>query len=374
MDRKVFEMRILVDGMPRTKGGIGSLILNIAEYARNYCKNDDLTFDFIIAGRSGYLPFLEENGYRYYMAPPVSEVKKYQQFLRSLFAGSKYDFLWFNNTSKVNLMLPTYAKKQGVKLITHPHGVDMEEKGMKRIVFKALDRLNEGKMFSLIDVPFACSEEAADVYYRGSASLREKTVIIRNGINTDAFSFDPVRRKKVRDELGVKDGEILLGAVGRLTAVKNYPFLIELLRRLDEKYKMIILGEGEDKTLLEELIRENGLSDRCFLLGSKENVRDYLSAMDVFLMPSLNEGMPYSIIEAQCAGLPCVVSDTLSPNMKITDLVAFVSLDDPQAWITSIVEGSRSADRKQYKEKVIASGYGIEQTYSAFKRAIGVED
>ena len=74
------------------------------------------------------------------------------------------------------------------------------------------------------------------------------------------------------------------------------------------------------------------------------------------------------------AGLPCVVSDTLSPNMKITDLVTFVSLDDPQAWITSIVEGSRSADRKQYKEKVIASGYGIEQTYSAFKRAIGVED
>ena len=91
-------------------------------------------------------------------------------------------------------------------------------------------------------------------------------------------------------------------------------------------------------------------------------------------MPSFNEGMPYSIIEAQCAGLPCVVSDPLSPEMKITDLVRFVSIDDPQLWIASIAEANGGFAREQYKEKVLASGYGIEQSYSAFKRAIGVED
>ena len=370
-------MKILVDGMPRTRGGIGSLILNMAEYSKTHLSSDILTFEFIIAGKSGYLPLLDQKGYRYYLAPPVRSILKYRRFLQDLFENNKYDYLWFNNTSKVNLLLPTYAKKKGVKLITHPHGVDIEEKGIKRAVFLTLNRLNRGSMFSLVDHPFACSEEAADVYYAGSPALRERAVIIRNGIDTDAFSFDLTTRKRVRGELGVQDDEVLLGAVGRLTRVKNYPFIIHLLKQMDPRFKLILLGDGEDRAFLEELIETEGLMSRCFLLGARENVRDYLFAMDIFLMPSFNEGMPYSIIEAQCSGLPCVVSDTLSAEMKITELVRFVSIEDSLEWKNAVSEAaalSAEVIRNQYREKVQAAGYGIERTFSLFTRAIGVEE
>ncbi len=369
-------MKILVDGMPRTKGGIGSLILNIAECAETHFPNDGLTFEFIIAGKSGYLPLLDQKGYRYHIAPPVHDVRRYCAFLRQLFGNNDYDFLWFNNTSKVNLILPAYAKRKGTKVISHPHGVDIEEKGLKRAVFLMLNRLNRKRMFSLIDYPFACSEEAADVYYRGSVSLRQQVVVIRNGIDTDRFSFDQTTRGRVRAELAVQEDEILLGAVGRLTAVKNYPFIIRLMKHMDQRYKLIILGNGEDRAFLNELIREEGLAARCSLLGARENVQDYLFAMDLFLMPSFHEGLPYSIIEAQCTGLPCVVSDMLSREMRITDLVRYVPINDSLRWSTAILDlsdRSSTGVRSRYREQVIDAGYGIEHSFSLFRRAIGVE-
>ena len=355
-------MRILVDGMPRSVGGIGSLIMNIAEVAKN--RNDDVRFDFIISDHSAYIPILEEKGYSYYVVPRISERKKYKECITEIFQNQKYDYLWFNNTSKVNLMLPEIAKKVGkTKIMTHSHGVDFEEKGIKRIVFKILDSLHEKRMYSLIDVPLACSEEAADVYYKHDKKLREKTKVIRNGVFTSKYEFSALNRKKIREELGLKDNEILLGAVGRLTKVKNYSFLIDLMKELPDSYKLIIIGEGEDHEALQKQIENLGLPESCFLLGKKSNVNEYLSAMDYFLMPSLNEGMPFSIVEAQTNGLRCVVSDTLSKEVAITDLVSFASLDDSHAWIDCLMSDGKDINRSSYTERIKAAGYSIEDSY-----------
>lgn len=355
-------MRILVDGMPRSIGGIGSLIMNIAEVAKN--RNDDVRFDFIISDHSAYIPILEEKGYSYYIVPRISEAKKYKRCITEIFRNQQYDYLWFNNTSKVNIMLPEIAKKVGkTKIITHSHGVDIEEKGIKRIVFKILDSLHEKRMYSLIDVPFACSEEAADVYYKHDKKLREKTKVIRNGVFTSKYEFSAVNRKKIREELGLKDNEILLGAVGRLTKVKNYSFLIDLMKELPDSYKLIIIGEGEDHEALQKQIENLGLPGSCFLLGKKDNVNEYLSAMDFFLMPSLNEGMPFSIVEAQTNGLRCVVSDTLSKEVAITDLVSFASLEDSHEWVQCLKANIEEINRSAYTERIKAAGYSIEDSY-----------
>lgn len=362
-------MKILVDGMPRIVGGIGSLILNIAEISKE--RKDAVEFVFLISAHSAYIPMLEKNGYRYFIVPRVKAVKQYKKFLRNIFTDNYFDYLWFNNTSKVNIILPEVAKKVGgAKIITHPHGVDCEEKGIKKILFKVLDRINENKMYSLVDIPFACSEQVADVYYRNKAELRKKTTIIKNGILVSKFQYSEKSRENIRADLKCEDSDVLLGAVGRLTHVKNYPFIINMLKGMNFKYKLIIVGEGEDQSQLTKLIEEEGLENRCFLLGKKSNVNEYLCAMDYFLLPSFNEGMPYSIIEAQASGIKCIVSDTLSKELGVTDLVEFVSIKDNRAWRMVIENKLPNPDRYKYTDAIKKLGYDVEDTYDLFRKNV----
>lgn len=363
-------MRILVDGMPRTLGGIGSLIMNIAEYSKTCGDASDYIFEFIVTKGSLYTPMLNKKGYRYYIAPPVHDVKKYSDFITSLFKNNHFDYLWFNNTSKVNIMLPLCAKKHGTKIISHPHGVDIEEKGVKRIAFKIIDYINQEKFYSLIDIPFSCSENAADIYYKGNRELRSRALIIKNSIYTSTFSYSENARSRIRRELNISTEDILLGAVGRLTAVKNYLFLVNVLAGLDKKYKLIIIGEGEERDQLKSQIKEKQLEDRCFLLGMKTNIYDYYSAMDMFLLPSLNEGMPFSIIEAQSEGLPCIISDTLSDELQITDLVSPVSIDSVVKWTKKIECTELTDNRCDYSTVMVNRGYSIEKTYENFTQII----
>ena len=363
-------MKILVDGMPRTVGGIGSLIMNMAELARD--RKDDVSFDFIISDHSAYIPVLEAKGYTYFIVPSIGDVKKYRRCVTDLFTEHKYDYLWFNNTSKVNILLPRLAKRiGGAKLITHTHGIDFEEKGIKRAAFIVLNTLHEKEMFSLIDVPLACSEQAADVYYRHDTGLRNRTKVIRNGVFTSRFLFSPKSRERIRAGLGLAHDDILLGAVGRLTKVKNYSFLIDLMNDLPDRYTLILLGEGEEHATLQDQIARSRASGRIHLLGKKDAVTEYYSAMDFFLMPSFNEGMPFSIIEAQTNGLRCVVSDTLTREMAITDLVQFAPLGDRAAWIDLLKESeAKAADRRAYMERIREAGYSIEDTYDLFTRSL----
>ena len=363
-------MRILVDGMPRTVGGIGSLIMNMAEVARN--RKDDVSFDFIISDHSAYVPVLEEKGYTYFIVPSIRDVKEYKRCITSLFKEYKYDYLWFINTSKVTIILPRLAKQiGGAKLIAHTHGIDFEEKGIKRAAFVALDALHEKEMFSLVDVPLACSEQAADVYFKHDKRLRNKAVVIRNGVFTSRFLFSSENRDRIRAELGLSNDDVLLGAVGRLTKVKNYSFLIDLMNDLPDRYALILLGEGEEHAALQDQIAGSRASGRIHLLGKKDAVNEYYSAMDYFLMPSFNEGMPFSIIEAQANGLPCIVSDTLTREMAITDLVRFAPLGDKAAWIDLLKEHeTKDVDRAAYVERVREAGYSIEDTYDLFTRSL----
>ena len=329
-------MKVLVDGIPYSKGGIGTLILNMYDCAETKTGMNKIDFEFIVPKESSYISVLKQRGAKYYIAPPVHNIKSYRAFLSDLFENNRFDYLWFNNTCKVNKTLPKYAKSHGTKVISHPHGVDIEEKGIKRLVFKVLDKVNEKVFYSLVDVPFSCSEEAADRFYVGSKELRSKTTIIKNGIFTSRFSFSFSKRTAIRKELGISDSDFLLGLVGRLTPVKNYPFAIDLLANLGDNYKMIILGDGEDREVLRQYINDKKEQDRCFLLGNKEDIPDYLSAMDCFLMPSFYEGFPFSVVEAQCEGLPCFITNTLSKELKLTDLVSFLPLEKPIEWIESI--------------------------------------
>lgn len=364
-------MKILVAGLSKEKGGIGSLLLNVAKCNKDSNGNKIIDFEFLVPEDSVYYPILESEGYICYTCPRIRQVLKYSSFLKKVFQKEHYDFVWIHNTSKVDILLPIIARnKAGARVIQHAHGTDMEASGVTRALFSLLEKLYGKKYENLIDVPLACSASAADYFYKTS-DKRKMCTVFTNGIFTDIYSFDLEKRNLLRQRLNIGDDRIVLGTVGRLTAVKNNQYITKLMDFLPEKYICIMLGEGEDRTMLEQVIKEHGLNKRIFLLGNRDNVNEYLSAMDILLMPSLNEGMPFSLIEAQASGLECIVSDGVSEEANITGNVHFVNLDKVDNWVSAIIKVvPKTKSRKDMNRVISENGYDINSSYLSFLKLL----
>lgn len=367
-------MRILVTGLGESIGGIGTLLLNIVKCNNMQNNSDKIQFEFLLPKNSEYKEVFKREGCRCYECPRLFHVIKYYTALKALFCEEQFDYVWINNTSKVDIILPLVAKKKGkARIVQHSHGVSCEEHGIKKIVFSWLEHIFTKKYESLIDIPFACSEASADYFYH-SKTLRQNCTILGNGIFTERFRFNPANRIRIRHELNMEKDDILVGAVGRLTKVKNYPFLVKLIAALPSDYKGIIIGDGEDRLMLNELIQQYNIDDRFMLVGQKDNVEDYLSAMDIFAMPSFNEGMPFSIIEAQCSGLSCIASVGISAECDLTGNVAFLDIDRQDEWIKFCLNYiSGKIDRNSSCKKIEEKGFNIEETYRLFARRIEVK-
>ena len=364
--------RILVNGLPIHMGGIGSLIANLVTYNKQTGNSDEWVFEFLVHYRSAYQTWLKQEGYPYYRIPPVKRLCRYLATLWRLFRKRHYDYIWINNTSKVDILLPWIAKNIGkAKIIQHAHGTDNEAKGIKRMVFGLCEFLWGKAYENLIDIPLACSNLSADYFYK-TPSLREKCVVLHNGIYVERFKFNERIRIETRQTLGMPaDGGILLGAVGRLSKVKNYSFLMDLMHLLPQSHHCIIVGDGEDKDLLEKQIDTLNLHDRVKLLGKRDDIPDLLCAMDIFVMPSLNEGLPFSLIEAQAAGLKCVVSTGVSEEADLLGNVHFIDLSRMTEWRENCLEKSKdSVDRLQCNDMVKQAGYSIETSYDNFIRLL----
>lgn len=366
-------MKILVSGLPHSMGGIGTLVYNMATY-NAIAGQGRITFEFLLPADSKYLPILEKDGYTCYKVPPLSHVFAYRARLKEIFTQNPYDYIWINNTGKVDIFCPLLAKKySGAKVIQHSHGTDMEEHGAKRTLFRLLEKLYGKRYEQLIDIPVACSQASADYFYHDK-TLHETCMILPNGIFADRYRFDESRRSAIRERLGLAPETILLGAVGRLTAVKNYSFLVELTAQLPEHFVCVLLGDGVERASLTRQIEELHLTDRVLLVGRQSQVADYLFAMDLFLMPSFNEGMPFSIIEAQAAGLPCLASKGISQETDLTGRVQFLGLESADEWLRACLAFDPmqhdAAARLQGYDLVKQRGFSIEDSYERFVNAV----
>ncbi len=202
----------------------------------------------------------------------------------------------------------------------------------------------------------ACGD-AAGIRLFGEKAYKKRGIRILNGIDVNAYTFNQETRQKVRKELNVEKA-FVIGHVGHLAEVKNQSFILRLLPvilQYKPNAKLLMLGEGEDRQMLEQIIHNLKLTAKVIMKGNVRNVEDYLCAMDVFVLPSIYEGMPLSVLEAQANGLPCILSTEVPKDVQLTELVQYVSLDKPQFWIDSIC----SAERKEcryFAEELIAKG------------------
>ncbi len=251
------------------------------------------------------------------------------------------------------------AKLAGVPVrIYHSHSAEVSGKSaVKRFVYAYCRK----KITKWATHYFACSRAAGNWIFEEKLIRSGQVRVICNGIDVDRFRYCPEARESVRKELGMEDAYVLIHT-GRFLEQKNHAFIIDVFRALLQKHtgcKLLLVGTGELLAQMQQKVRSYGIEKNVFFLGVRSDVERLLSAADCYIMPSLYEGLPVAAVEAQCSGLPCVLSDNITDEVALTDSVSFLSLQDPvDTWCDKILSYSAFV-RKDRTEDITKMGYNV---------------
>jgi glycosyltransferase involved in cell wall biosynthesis len=252
------------------------------------------------------------------------------------------------------------AKKAGVACrIVHSRNGRRTEKDFISIIKSLVERY--AWIFSTHR--FAVSETAAISAFGKNALLKGKVQILPNAIDIRKYLFNQVAREKVRKDLDLSN-KLVVGHIGRFSVQKNHEFLLKVFSEivlLEPNSVLILVGKGD----LEESIKNQcsglGIEDKVRFLGVRSDVPDLLQAMDVIVFPSFYEGLPGVILEAQAAGLPCIISDKITKEARITDLVEYLPLTiSAKEWAEVVLEKEKSTERRVTLDEFIEAGFDIE--------------
>ncbi len=252
-----------------------------------------------------------------------AESKQMEAFLKE----HPYDVVHIHATTPMRCKYLKAAKAAGVPTrIYHSHSGFVSGKSkLKMMIYK----MRQKEITKYASDFFACSVVAAGWMYEKSLISGNRVRIVHNGIDTKAYCFDEAVRFRMREKLGINEEKVLIH-VGRFTEQKNQLFLLEIFQKLhstDDNTKLILLGDGPMKDEILAKIREYHLEESVLVPGVTNRVQDYLFAADCFVMPSLYEGLPVTAVEAQCAGLPCVLSEEITKETAFSDQTQFVKLE-----------------------------------------------
>ena len=247
------------------------------------------------------------------------------------------------------------AKKFERITISHSHSLKPEGKSLKEKYKISLCR----KIEDVADYCFACGKEAGKWLFP-----HKDFTVLKNGIDLQKFQFDSNLRGKMRRKLGMQKKDFVLGTVGSMKKVKNPFFIVEIFKAIHDREpdtRFIWVGDGGLRNEILSLIEKYHLQDSMILTGVRSDVSDILQAMDVFLLPSLSEGLGMCLIEAQSEGLPCFCSEFVPKEVDITGLCRFLSINSVEIWENEILK-MKNFKRKDTLVKIKEAGYDVRDT------------
>jgi glycosyltransferase involved in cell wall biosynthesis len=253
------------------------------------------------------------------------------------------------------------AHKAGVPVrISHSHNTQSEGGLAARTYKWYAGRFINPNATKLI----ACSDDAAKWLFKRKAKSAQ---IVKNGIEYERFTFSGEKRKQIREELHLETGNEVIGHVGRFNRQKNHSFLIDVFAELanaNDRAVLLLVGDGPLRSEIEQKVRKLNLESKVFFLGIRSDIDRILQGMDLFVFPSFHEGLPVSLIEAQVAELPCLISDRVSREVDLgVHLVHYAPLGDPVLWAEQITRISkRGRSWVNINQAVAAKGYNIRET------------
>ncbi len=366
-------MRILVWEIKDPVGGVENVVMN---YVRRF-DHEKVIVDCLVKGRSfAYASELADYGGQvFYMPPHLPRANAYRKRLREIFENGRYDAVWCNFSGLTNLDVLICAKEYGVPVrAAHSHAASLTWGGrLARFIVPVLHHLNKLRIHKYATDYLACSRDAGAFMF--PAKCQKSVKLMKNAIEVERFRFDGSKREAVRREYNCTD--LVVGHVARMCREKNQLFLLDVMAaivRLRPGAKLLFLGDGELREDITAHCRELGLDENVLFLGNRSDVYNYLSAMDVFLLPSLTEGLPLSVIEAQSCGIPCVMSDAVPREADVTGAVRFVPLKaGPAAWAEAAIAQSE-VKIPEPAAAVGAAGYDINEAVQSLMKLLQHEE
>lgn len=333
----------------------------VEEMLYNYCSNMDMTkFDMHIlyqhkAEKKNYEQF-KKLGFKlkeipYKVKHPIKNFTLTYNYLKK----NKFDIVHCHMTL-MNFIPLICARILGIRIrICHSHNYDGRK---KNYIIKFCELILKKLCICCSTDLFACGEKAGEYLYG-----KNKYEIIPNAINLEKFEFDKNMREEIRKKHNINNNVTVLGNIGRLTEQKNQKFLLEIMKQLKKEsrneYKLIIIGDGKLRSDLEKLAREYEISANIIFTGIISNVQDYYNSFDIFLLPSIWEGLPVTSIEAQANGLKCLFSNNLDNSLIIDSLKTKVLQLNINDWIDEIKRIDGKYKRKINLEKFNEKKYNI---------------
>lgn len=358
--KKKDKKKILIIGLTERMGGVETFIYNTTRFS----DKSKYEYDYLVHG-ADYCVFEKEINEFYSDEKHIYFIRKYKQnplgcikdllhFFRT--NGKKYTYVHLQTgaTSEILYIFP-FCMFNKFKIISHSHNGNGYSPIINKLFQPIINWVSHKKL--------SCSEMAS-IWLFGNKHANE-AVIINNGIDTEKFMYDVEKRNIIRKQYGIND-EFIIGHIGRFSEQKNHEFILKILKeilKVNPNSKLILVGTGEKEEFIKDLCFKMKIEKHVIFAGSHLDVESYYSAFDVFLMPSLYEGLPIVGIEAQSEGLPCFFSKNISDKICITDRANMLSLSNtPAEWATMITNIGCTSEREKYSKIVKENGYDIRGT------------
>ncbi|MBC8080478.1 MAG: glycosyltransferase family 1 protein, partial [Gorillibacterium sp.] len=352
-------LRVLHIVVNMNRGGAETLLMNLY-------RNTDrriVQFDFLTCKEGVFDDEIRELGGRIHRIPYVSEAghSGYVKALQAFYATHPEYKVVHSHLDKMSGLPLSVAHKFEIPVrIAHSHNTQSEGGTLARL-YKWIvgTRITPHATHML-----ACSQAAAKWLF---TSKSEQAVILPNGIDVEQFTYRADIRREVRSELGLPEGTFVIGHVGRFAQQKNHGFLLELFSRFHDQVAdsvLVLVGVGPLQEEMQKRVEASGLADHVRFLGARSDVARLLQGMDTFVFPSLHEGLGIVIIEAQAAGLPCLISDSIPQEADLGfGFVEALPLTTSAKWMEKLIllvteDRSRIVSAGDIADK----GYDIKQT------------
>lgn len=340
-------------------GGVRNTISGVQSFIKNHIKTDDEEIEYMVGESNGesHFPFnkyLDEKRIKRIVFPSlkIANMIRYARECREFYENNSIDILHVHNPITA-FIHNYYAKKNGVKVrIYHNHSSQFSDTVLKSIrnrflVFLALKnathRISCGKL--------------AGIKIFGNKDFQ----IVPNAIDINKYKFSLEYRKEIRDEFHLGEHQKVVGMIGILNRFKNQNYLIELAKKLPD-VTFLLVGEGPDRVLLEEKIKE---LDNVIITGKREDAYKFYSAFDIFAFPSLYEGFPMVLIEAQCSGVNIIMNETIDSATQVVNNICTALPLDKNKWIDYVKKVQIIDKDRDFDGRLIA--FDINQNINVLK-------
>ena len=340
-------------------GGVEAVVMN---YYRHIDRTK-IQFDFICDNDSTNIPYdeIKSLGGKVILIPPYQKVFQYQKQLKKVLREGNYQIV-HSHINALSVFSLKAAKDAGiVNRIAHSHSTTNKVEWKKNLLKNVL------KPFSKVYAThyFACTEHAGRWLFGDETFDKGEVFILNNAIDTSKFKYNPEIRAQKRAELEISDDTLVIGHIGRFVQQKNHYYVIDVFNEVYKQNKnsiLILIGQGPLQVEIENKVKSLGLSSAVKFLGQREDVHEWYQAFDVFLFPSIYEGLGMVVIEAQCSGCYCLVSTEVPSVAKVTDNIDFLDLNQGSGeWAKYLLEKASNQKSKHLEFEVAKQGYDIKK-------------